>query len=56
MTTNKRADVPHDDAVGIDAGHPEHEDGCGDEDDVEASQTNQDTVYRVLHLRPRTVV
>ena len=45
-------DSPHDDAVCVDAGHPEHEDGGGDEHDVETGQTNQNAVHRVLHLGP----
>ena len=38
-------DSPHDDAVCVDAGHPEHEDGGGDEHDVETGQTNQNAVH-----------
>jgi hypothetical protein len=41
---------PHDNTVGVDAGHPEHENGGGDEHYVKAGQTNQDAVHRILHL------
>ena len=31
----------------------EHEDGSGDEDDVETGQANEDAVDRALHLRSK---
>ncbi len=43
--------VPVDEAVWVDAGEAEHEDGGGDEDAVKAGQADQDAVDWVLHLR-----
>ena len=37
--------LPRDEAVGVDAGQAEHEDGGEDEDDVEARQADQQAVY-----------
>ncbi len=45
-------DVPLNDAVCVDAGNTEHEDGGGDENDVEAGESDEDAVDRVLHLGP----
>ena len=37
--------LPRDEAVGVDAGQAEHEDGGEDEDDVKARQADQQAVY-----------
>jgi hypothetical protein len=47
---------PHDNTVGVDAGHPEHENGGGDEHYVKTRQTNQDAVHRILHLGPANII
>jgi hypothetical protein len=47
---------PHDNAVGVDAGHSEHENGGGDEHYVKAGQTDQDAVHRILHLGPANII
>ncbi len=44
--------VPLNDAVCVDAGNTKHEDGGGDEYDVEAGESDEDAVDRVLHLGP----
>ena len=44
--------VPLNDAVCVDAGNTKHEDGGGDENDVEAGESDEDAVDRVLHLGP----
>ncbi len=36
----------------VDAGNTKHEDGGGDENDVEAGESDEDAVDRVLHLGP----
>ncbi len=36
----------------VDAGNTKHEDGGGDENDVEAGESDQNAVDRVLHLGP----
>ncbi len=46
---------PHNNTVGVDAGHSEHKNGCGDEHNVKARQTNQDAVHRILHLGPANI-
>jgi len=38
--------------VCVDAGNTKHEDGGGDENDVEAGESDEDAVDRVLHLGP----
>jgi hypothetical protein len=38
--------------VGVDAGYAEHQDGCEDEDGVEAGQPDENAVDGVLHLGP----